>query len=268
MNIADKEFGMIRDFMLNQYGIDLSKKRVLIESRLTQMATQNGYSDFKTFIPAVMSDQSLVQEMVTRLTTNFTFFLRESVHYDFMVQQAIPEMVKERKSSLIKVWSAGCSSGDEAFTAAMYLSEYQMKNPWLVDYKIVGSDISDEALSLAKKAEYTSENLNKLPPTFQKRYFDPLPDGNYRVKEDLKKHVSFTKLNLMSMFPPTFSGFDIIFCRNVMIYFTPEIRKKLAQKYYAALKPGGYLFIGLSESIPAAEVGLKTVRPAIFKREK
>ncbi len=268
MNIGDKEFGMIRDFMLNQYGIDLSKKRVLIESRLTQMATQNGYSDFNTFIPAAMANQSLIQEIVTRLTTNFTFFLRESVHYDFMVQEAVPELINGKRNSTVKIWSAGCSSGDEAFTAAMYLAEYKIKNPLLADYKIIGSDISDEALSLAKKAEYTSENLSKLPPTFQKRYFDPLPSGDYCIKEELKKHVSFMKLNLMSAFPPTFSGFDIIFCRNVMIYFTPEIRKKLAQKYCAALKPGGYLFIGLSESIPAAEAGLKTIRPAIFKREK
>ncbi len=269
VNIGDLEFNRITSFMLNSYGIDLSKKRVLVESRLRQLVIASGNDNYKDYLNAVFQNATLRQEMVTCLTTNYTYFYREDIHYEFMVKQALPTMMEGLRIPFnAKIWSAGCSAGDEAFTAAMFLRDYQAGNRMLGGFSITATDISGDMLAQAKQATYTPERLSKLPPEMQKKYFTAGENGKMLVKKELTDRVSFSELNLMDAFPPNFSGFDIIFCRNVMIYFTPEIRKKLGKKFLNALKPGGYLFIGLSETIPANEIGFKTIRPSIFLKEK
>ncbi len=269
MKMTDKDFDKIRDFMLSSYGIDLSKKRVLVESRLKQPATKGGYESMEAYLVDVFKKQDMKQDMVTRLTTNFTFFMREDIHYDFLVNTALPEFLADTKTAFsLKVWSAGCSSGDEAYTAAIYLREFQIKNPKLANFTIIATDISDNALAAARKGVYTGESLNKLNPAYKKKYFTEIAPDQFKVNPELSSKVQFSQFNLMNPFPYNLTNFDIIFCRNVMIYFTPEIRKNLGKKYMQALKPGGYLFIGLSESLPAAQIGLTQVRPAIFRREK
>jgi len=269
LKMTDKDFDKIRDFMLSSYGIDLSKKRVLVESRLKQPATKGGYESMEAYLADVFKKQDMKQDMVTRLTTNFTFFMREDIHYDFLVNTALPEFLADTKTAFsLKVWSAGCSSGDEAYTAAIYLREFQIKNPKLANFTIIATDISDNALAAARKGIYSGESLNKLNPAYKKKYFTEIAPDQFKVNPELSSKVQFSQFNLMNPFPYNLTNFDIIFCRNVMIYFTPEVRKNLGKKYMQALKPGGYLFIGLSESLPAAQIGLTQVRPAIFRREK
>lgn len=268
MKIEDREFQQICSFMRNDYGINLEKKRSLIEGRLSQVILANGYSDFRSYLAAVVRDDQLQQQMVTRLTTNFTFFQRESMHYDYMVKEAIPTLLESypHKSGL-KLWSAGCSSGDEAYTASIYLREMAFLNKRVSNYTIQATDISDNVLQQAKDGCYSEESLKNLSQPLKKRYFTKLPDGRWKVSPLIADSVRFSKLNLMRDFPLAFRNFDIIFCRNVMIYFTPEIRRKLSRKYYDALNPGGYLFVGMSETIPAAETGFKVMRPSVFRKE-
>ena len=269
MNIGDKEFDRITSFMLNSYGIDLAKKRVLIESRLKHLVTDSGHDNFEDYVTAVFQNPKLRQEMVTCLTTNYTFFYREDIHYEFMIKQAMPSILEgTRLPYNARIWSAGCSAGDEAFTAAMFLRTFQELNPRLSSFSITATDISSDMLAQAKAATYSADRITKLPPMMQKRFFTEDENGQFLVKKELTDKVKFSEFNLMDPFPPTLTGFDIIFCRNVMIYFTPETRKAMGKKFLNALKPGGYLFIGLSEALPAGEIGFKPVRPSIFMREK
>lgn len=268
MKIEDKEFQIICGFMLQNYGINLEKKRSLVEGRLSQAVAANGFPDFNSYTAAALAREALKQEMVTRLTTNFTFFQRESMHYDYMVQQAVPDLLSRTppKSSL-KIWSAGCSSGDEAYTTAMYLKEMSYFGRRVPEPIILATDISDDMLRLAREGCYPEESLKSISPVWKKRYFQQTESEKWRIAPEIANSVHFSKLNLMQEFPLNFRYFDLIFCRNVMIYFTAEVRKKLVGKLYAALNPGGYLFIGMSETIPAAEIGFHTVRPSVFKKE-
>lgn len=269
MKIEDREFDQICSFMSSQYGINLKKKRSLIEGRLSNVIIQNGYHDFRTYLAAVLTDNKLQQQMVTRLTTNFTFFQREEMHYHYMVKEAIPTILKEKPhKSNLKIWSAGCSSGDEAYTTAIFLKEMSFLNKRTENFTIYATDISDAALSQAKEGCYTDESLKNISSVLRKRYFKQLPNGRWKISPDISGNVHFSKLNLMQPFPLAYRNFDIIFCRNVMIYFTPEIRKQLSRKYYEALNLGGYLFIGMSETIPAAEIGFRVMRPSIFRKEE
>lgn len=268
MKIEDREFRLICEFMRNNYGIDLGKKRSLIEGRLTQTVTSGGFQDFRGYTEAVLAGGNLQQQMVTKLTTNFTFFRREDMHYDYMVQQAVPDLLKRFPSkSNLKIWSAGCSTGDEAYTASMYLKEMPRLSGKSPAYSILATDISDYALRLAREGCYPADSLKNIPPAWKKRYFQQAEDEKWRILPEITDSVHFSKLNLMENFPLNFRYFDIIFCRNVMIYFTSETRRELVRKFYAALNPGGYFFIGMSENIPAAELGFRTVKPSIFKKE-
>ncbi len=269
MNIDQKDFDQVKDFMLKGYGINLEKKRVLVEGRLKQLIVINGFENYHDYVQAVLKSTSLQQEMVTRLTTNYTFFSREDLHYDFMVKQAIPAIIKEspRKNAL-KIWSAGCSSGDEAYTAAMHLQDFLARDRTISSCSIYATDISDDMLRSAKAGIYVEDSIKNLPAAYRTKYFTKTEDGKWAIAPEITSMVKFSKLNLMTMFPMGFSGFDIIFCRNVMIYFTAETRKALAKKYCNALNPGGYLFIGLTETIPAAETGFKMIRPSIFQKER
>lgn len=268
MKIDDKAFQTLCGFMLQNYGINLEKKRSLIEGRLSQLVTANGFQDFRNYITAALSNEPLQRQMVTRLTTNFTFFQREGMHYEFMVREAIPDILSHapHKTSL-KIWSAGCSSGDEAYTTAMHIKDMSFLRSQMPRPMILGTDISDDALRMAKEGVYTEDSLKNIPPLWKKRYFEKTENKKWKVEPEIAQNITFSKLNLMTNFPLNFHYFDIIFCRNVMIYFTSDIRKRLASKFYAALNPGGYLFIGMSESIPAAEIGFHTIRPSVFKKE-
>lgn len=268
MKIDDREFNQICSIMLNRYGIIMDRKRSLIEGRLSSLLTQNGFTDFRDFMAAVMTNEKLQQRMVTKLTTNFTFFQREEMHYEYMVREAIPAILAANPfKTNLKIWSAGCSSGDEAYTAAIYLEEMSFLNPKVKSYTIHATDISDNALAQAKEGTYTPDSLKNISTPLKKRYFTELPDGRSTISPKISEKVHFSKMNLMDPFPLAFQSFDIIFCRNVMIYFTPEIRRQLAKRYFDALNPGGYLFIGMSETIPAADIGFKVMRPSVFRKE-
>lgn len=268
MKIDDREFNQICGLMLNRYGITLERKRSLIEGRLSGLLAVNGFADFREFMRAVATDEKLQQVMVTRLTTNFTYFQREEMHYEYMVREAIPSILTASPfKTNLKIWSAGCSTGDEAYTAAVYLSEMSFLNPRVKSFTIHATDISDNVLAQAKEGVYASESLKNVSAPLKKRYFSELPGGRWQISPKIAEKVHFSKMNLMDPFPPMFHGFDIIFCRNVMIYFTPEIRRRLAGRYFAALNPGGYLFIGMSETIPAVEIGFHVMRPSVFRKE-
>lgn len=266
--IDDKNFIRLTEFMHKNYGINLSKKRTLIESRLSNLLVSYGISEFSQYLDKVFQDNSghEMTELLNRLTTNLTYFMRESVHFDFFTETVLPWLEKNNRNKDLRVWSAGCSTGEEAYTLAMLIDNYFGVNRKGWDTKILATDISQKALGIAKKGIYTSEALEHLPNQFRSKYFKKLTDDTYEICDSIKNEVVFAPFNLME---PKFDfkkNFQVIFCRNVMIYFDKETKEELIQKFYQSTESGGYLFIGHSESIERNSLGYKYVMPSLYRK--
>lgn len=268
MKLEENDFIRIKDYILLNYGINLTKKAALIEGRLAQHVSSLGYKSFHDYTNEVFQKPELVQQMVVRLTTNFTYFMREPIHYEFLSKKALPEFIGTAGAGRgLKIWSAGCSTGDEAYTASIVINEFLSKQSKPLSYTIQATDIDDDVMTAARQGIYNAENIKGLEERLRKRYFQPLANEKFQIVPEVAKHVTFSKLNLMKPFPAGFSGFQIIFCRNVMIYFTPETKKMILQKFYEALAPGGYLILGLSEIISSPTAGLKSIKSSIYHKE-
>ncbi len=267
MNITDKEFLRLATYMQEHYGINLSKKRTLIEGRLGQHVEKR-YRSFDEYIDHVLEDNSgeELSFLVSRLTTNFTYFMRERTHYDYLTSIILPEIEKNSTDKDLRIWSAGCSTGEEAYTTMMVVDEYfgSRKAGW--DTTILATDISSNVLRIAKTAKYDPEALRQLDPQWKEKYFSPTPDGMFKIKEPYIKEVYFNHFNLMQERLPFKKKFHVIFCRNVMIYFDTPTKEKLCKRYYDALVPGGHLFIGLSETLSNVETKLQFISPAIYRK--
>lgn len=266
MTISDADFLRLTQFIQQNYGIDLTKKRQLIVSRLSYTIQTMGYSDFNSFINQLLSKRnpSDIELVINKLTTNYTFFMREQDHFTFFQKTILPELVREHeKDRVISIWSAGCSSGEEPYTIAMYLRDYLGLRSKDWDARILATDISQKALATAKEGIY--ELPDTIPAEWKRRYFQQDPkSGRFQVVPEIKNCVTFRTFNLMDpiRFP---SKFDVIFCRNVMIYFDQATKDALVQRFYHATKPGGYLLIGHSETLNRNS-GYQTLAPATFRK--
>ncbi|MEG1971552.1 MAG: CheR family methyltransferase [Oscillospiraceae bacterium] len=268
INITEKEFVDLSTFIKTNYGIDLTKKKVLIESRLANTLMQKGMKSFTEYIDLVKRDRNgeEITVLLNKLTTNHTYFLREQQHFNFLKTDVMPFIVNKNKfTKMIRIWSAGCSTGQEAYTIAMTINEFfgGLATTWKV--YITATDISENVLAKGRAAIYTKEELKDIPPQWIKKYFTDLNNGSFKLNDLIKNQVTFQKANLMQPF--TMRPFDIIFCRNVMIYYDAPTKDKLVQKFYEQTAPGGFFFIGLSESINRQTVKYKYLKPAIFQRE-
>lgn len=267
IRMTDQEFITLTTFIKKKYGIDLSKKRTLIEGRLTNELKQKGLTSFKDYFDVLFHDESGTEiiTLLNKLTTNLSYFMRESQHFEFLKNHVLPYFEKTRKNEL-RIWSAGCSTGQEAYNTAMFIDEYfgPRKKNW--DTRILATDISMKALTKAKSAIYTAEEMKDIPPIWKSKYFTALPDGRFQVCERLRKEVIFRPLNLMEPFHFK-KPMDLIFCRNVMIYFDTETKQKLVNKYYDWTSPGGFLFIGHSESINTDQCRYSYIQPAIYQKK-
>lgn len=268
LELTDKEFNTLKDYILSNFGIDLSKKRVLIQGRLTSTLHQKGFTNYTDFIDYVMKDRTgtEVNLLLNKLTTNLTFFMREKEHFNFLRDVALPEFDRAGGKREIRVWSAGCSSGEEAYTLAMTIMDYYAGKAGAPKISILASDISQKVLAEAQQAVYQAEGLKDLPNGWEAKYFDKMPTGEFRVKENVRKNITFKTVNLMDPF--RFSApFEFIFCRNVMIYFEKQRKVDLINRYYQWVRPGFYFFISHSENIDRNESKFRMVKPSIFRRD-
>ena len=268
ININDQDFFRLTQYMYENFGINLEKKRTLVEGRLMIPVATAGYDNFHDYLEDVLSDTSgkKVAELSTKLTTNYTYFMREKAHYDFMVSTALPDWKSKIRDRDLRVWSAGCSSGEEAYTAAMVIDSFfgLEKQTW--DTTILATDISLRVLRLAAEGIYGFEQIKKLPEAWVKKYFKQVEDDRFVLMDDIKKSVLFREFNLMESFNRFRRKFHIIFCRNVMIYFDTPTKAALAKRFYDTLEPGGYLFIGLSETLTGVYDGFTQISPAIYRK--
>lgn len=266
IHLSDQEFQDLRSFVYNKYGIDLSKKRQLIEGRLSHTLKDKGMNSFAQYMQMLRSDTSGTEILtfLNKITTNHSYFGRENEHFDFLARVVLPDLERTRRGDL-RIWSAGCSAGQEAYNIAMTIDQYfgPRKSQW--DTTILATDISMDVLTRAKRAIYTADNISGLPAAWKTQYFKALPDGTYQVCDKIRREVVFRPFNLMDPFQYK-KPFDIIFCRNVMIYFDKETTNRLVNKFYDATANGGYFFIGHSESLNKATTRYTYLQPATYQK--
>ncbi len=270
MEISDREFERLVKFMHDNYGINLAAKRVLIQGRLGNMLKERGFKSYDAYLDAVIADKSgaEITTILNKLTTNHTFFMREPEHYTYLKDVILPYTVERAKNHEIRIWSAGCSSGEECYTTAMLLDQYFGRDKARWNTKILATDISNNVMDKAKLGIYNEDGMKGLSPEWKNKYFKPLGNGKYEICDAIKKEIIFKPFNLMNPMPAEYKSrpFDLIFCRNVMIYFDQPTKNALVNRFYDVVKPGGYFYIGHAESIPRSETKFQYIKPAIYRR--
>jgi chemotaxis protein methyltransferase CheR len=277
-DLSDADYQQIANFVHKASGINLlDGKKELVRARLSKRIVQLNFKDFKTYFKYVMSDTSgdELVFLLDALATNLTSFWREPQHFDFMAKEFLPELEKRRKrpgggGPRLRIWSAACSSGEEPYTIAMVVLE---KSPYFAnggDFRILATDLSTKVLNIAKKGQYGPESVKNIPPQNLHSYLTKTSAENkrgdiWRINDSVRKLVSFRRFNLMDPLPIKHS-MDLIFCRNVMIYFDRETIASLVSKFYNILEIGGYLFIGHSESLSGLKHSFKYVAPCIYRK--
>ena len=202
--------------------------------------------------------------IISRLTTNFTYFMRESEHFTHFSEEFLKEAEKKKTDKELRIWSAGCSFGNEPYNLAICLEEYFGFRHRIWDSKILATDISFNALRMAKRGVFTEKAVSELPELLKFKYFTRLPNGTYQVNDQIRDNVVFKYHNLMDEINFK-KKFDLIVCRNVMIYFDEPTKKALIKRFYDVTEEGGFLYIGHAESMPKG-TGYEFVKPAIFRK--
>ncbi len=269
IRISDKDFTRLTEYLREHYGINLTKKRVLIEGRLNQYLVRNGYDSYDAYLNVVFADPTGTElsNILNYLTTNYSFFMREWDHFEFYRSHILPELKKTVKDYDLRLWSAGCSTGEEAYTLAMVTGEFFGGEAARWDKQILATDISEKVLNFATNGLYGAEAVEPLPKAWKMSHFTKQPDGRYQVKDSLKKEVLFRRFNLMEKVFPFKKRFHTIFCRNVMIYFEANTKAELINRFYDAIEPGGYLIVGQSESLDRSTTKFSYIMPSIYRKD-
>ncbi|MEW6067254.1 MAG: protein-glutamate O-methyltransferase [Nitrospirota bacterium] len=272
--MSEKDFRRFSTFIENECGIKMPlSKKFFLESRFMKRLWKLDIKSFSEYYNYVFSPKGITGEisnMIDVVTTNKTDFFREPAHFDYLIQEILPELVTKEKMGFRKklmVWSAGCSTGEEPYTLAIVMNEFAEKNAGF-SYSILASDISTRVLEKAKVGIYEQERIWPIPTELRKKYLLKSKDrdsGIVRIVPELRTRVKFIRLNLMDDDFGFQERMDIIFCRNVLIYFDKPSQKRLIEKLCHCLSPGGYIFIGHSETLHGLDVSLLGVAPAIYR---
>jgi chemotaxis protein methyltransferase CheR len=267
--IGEAEYEFIRRLIYEQSRINLgAEKKVLVAARVMKRLRALKLPNFDIYCQYLRSSKGRQEAplLVEAISTNHTQFFRESRHFDFLKNVVVPKW-RAHGPGPIRVWSAAGSSGEEPYTIAIVLSEaLGLKSDW----RILATDISMRMLDLGRGGIYSADRLTQVPPELQRRYFQRgvgSSEGQYRVKEELRRRVDFLQLNLLQPTYPFATEFDLIFCRNVMIYFDRETQQTLIEKITPRLIGGGYLMVGHSESLNGIHHRLSVVEPAIYQKK-
>jgi chemotaxis protein methyltransferase CheR len=265
--LSSKDFERIATTLRTRVGISLTEqKRSLLLARLGSMMRALGYRSYGQLADELDADpdgQTFI-ELVNRLSTNHTYFYREPQHFTFLREQIMPVWQRELRAGArerVRVWSAACSSGEEPYNIAMTLAEDALLTAHV---RVLGTDIAATALEVARDGVYRPEAIEKLPEAWRRRYVEDHPAGG-RMNETLRRIVVFRRLNLIRDTYPFQNTFDLIFCRNVLIYFEQSIRASVIGGLVRQLAPGGFLVVGHSETIERRSFGLSYVRPGVYR---
>ena len=275
IHISDKEFGLFQRLIYDESGINLTPaKKELLKSRLMKRLRERSFTSFKEYYTYVTEKDTTGEEMVSMLdciSTNLTEFFREIAHFDFLSKKVLPAVLenkRKKREKTIRIWSAGCSTGEEPYTIAMVLAE-NIQSIFEWDVKMLATDLSTRVLKKAKQGLYLKDRIKGISHQMLNTYFnccDSMHGNYYQIKEQLKNMIAFRRLNLTDEIFPFKGQFDFIFCRNVMIYFDKQTQAELVSKFYRHLAPDGYLFIGHSESLTGTDNRFRYVRPTIYQK--
>lgn len=266
--IGPKQFRRVRELALGSFGLDLKPgKEALVAARLGKRARELGLDGIGPYLERIEADRTGEElvALIDALTTNYTSFQREPQHFELLRRQVLEPAAATRARAAI--WSAGCATGEEPYTILLHAAE-ALGEAGLNRLRLIASDISMRALEAARAGIYPLDRLEPLPESWRRKYFQRgtgAREGFARLKEQYRRRVEFQRRNLMESLEDL-PEFDVIFCRNVMIYFDKPTQQKLVGKFTARLKPGGWLLIGHSEGLMGIRHGLEYVMPAVYRR--
>lgn len=269
--MTEEEFQRISVYIKQRYGIDMTGKKEIVRGRLENHIKAGGWNNFLDYMNAVENDKSGVQEkmLVNLITTNYTYFMREFEHFDFLRKVVLPwAKAKESRTKDLRIWCGAASTGEEPYMISMVVSDFMglERKDW--DTKILATDVSTRVLQQAMTGVYHGEQLKSVPEQWKRHFFQPLGGGiQFQVKPELKQEVIFRKFNLMDRFPFK-KKLHVVFLRNVMIYFDERTKRELVQKVYDNLVPGGYFFIGMTETLDRGSTPFEIVQPSIFRKKE
>ncbi len=269
IKISDKEFDMLSKYIKVHSGIHLkTEKKTLLVGRLSNMLSEMGITSFEAYYDFLQGDASgkELSRLIDKVTTNHTFFMRESEHFNYFSQEVLPFWEMHAKTKDLRVWCAASSTGEEPYTLAMLLEDYFKGKPDKWDKKLLATDLSVNVLTKAKDGIYSADQVDKLSRLWMLNYFDKVSSDRFQVKQNIRNEVIYRRFNLMENQFPFKNKFHVVFCRNVMIYFDTETKKKLVQKIYDHMETGGYLFIGHSESLNRNETDFTYIKPAVYRK--
>ncbi|MBU0995034.1 MAG: chemotaxis protein CheR [Proteobacteria bacterium] len=276
-NLSLKDFRKLSDFIGAKIGIKMSDvKKGMVESRLRKRLRLLQIETYKEYCDYLFSQEGMTEELnefINVITTNKTDFFREPEHFTFLLNKALPELVASFQAGIIRkfyVWSSACSRGDEPYTIAMVLKEFSRSQP---DFKfsILATDISTKVLSIGEQGIYTSGEIEPIPVELRKKYLLRSKDKKkeiFRIVPELRSAIKFYRMNLTGGDYRIREMMDVIFCRNVIIYFSKETQDRLLLRLCNQLRPGGYLFMGHSELLDCRKLPLFSVAPTIYKKRK
>ncbi|GFK94322.1 Chemotaxis protein methyltransferase [Fundidesulfovibrio magnetotacticus] len=270
-SLTDREFNRLAEFIYSECGIKLSTaKKTMLEARLHKRLRTLGLSSYDAYCDYLFTPRGIELELINLIdsvTTNTTEFFREPKHFDVLTNRVLPEFARRAGAGPFRLWSAGCSSGEEPYTLSIVLSEFMARNQGF-NFSILATDISTQVLRRAMSGTYPEERVKGVPFEYKKRYMlrgKNTCEGLIRFSKEIKSHIRFERLNFMEEF-----AFDkpmhVIFCRNVIIYFDRKTQENLLSRFCQCLGPGGHLFIGHSESITGMNLPLEPVAPTVYKR--
>ncbi|WP_312512998.1 protein-glutamate O-methyltransferase CheR [Stutzerimonas nitrititolerans] len=251
---GDLDFDQFRVFLEKSCGILLgSNKQYLVSSRLNKLMEQQGLKSLGDLVRKIQAQprSGLREQVVDAMTTNETLWFRDAYPFEVLKNRVLPELLKNARGQRLRIWSAACSSGQEPYSLSMTIDEYERNNPSVgkTGVQIVATELSSTMLAACKTAEYDSLAIARgLSTERLQRYFDVKAPGRWAVKPAIRSRVEFRALNLLDSYA-VLGKFDIVFCRNVLIYFSADVKKDILRRIHATLKPGGYLFLGASEAL-------------------
>lgn len=263
LELSEVQFSRVSTLVYQVSGLNLHEGKFgLVRSRLASKVREAGLKDVDSYLARLHADRSgrELALLVDALTTNKTSFFREPRHFELLRQQVLPELQQLRRP--LRMWSAGCSSGEEPYTLAMVLLDEAGRAP---NAKILATDISERMLSRARQGVYADEAVQDVPAQLRQQFLVRAQPHGYTVAEPVRALVRFAQLNLMAAWPMR-RRFDLICCRNVMIYFDKATQQRMVERFWAALAPGGWLFVGHSESFAGLDHGFSYIEPAVYRR--
>jgi chemotaxis protein methyltransferase CheR len=271
--LSKRNFELLSKYIYDYSGIKMPlNKMTMLEGRLRRRLRLTGMTSFDAYCDYLFKHGGLEQEsihLIDAVTTNKTDFFREPKHFDYMVSHALPDILKSFGDRRLRTWSSACSTGAEPYTMAMVLSEYLGTKAPERDYFVLATDLSTDVLDKAKRAIYQGELLQPVPGEMMRKYVMKSSDNRrheMRISPKLRSKIGFARLNLMDDKYPVGEPMHIIFCRNVLIYFDKPTQQHVLNRLCDCLLPGGYLFIGHSESVTGFDLPVKQVANTIFKR--